>query len=419
MDDYGKDIIYPKYEYIKDLLDMTTKEIIMQNLYEKSDEFEKEYSIENFENKANEINIELNSYFDDMNNTLKKYASSKDEYKLNLDKEILNYQRIRRLEETDDEKLNYDQQAVDYKLDKSFQQLKKTSVSIKDFIESLNLFSNFDDKLNKYINDINYQNGLSENIISKSTDNYDDLSIKLYELNSLSLKYYDKVNKTYYKLKEFIIKRVQLINEYIENCSNITYETIANKYIDIKDDFNPTNKTLKEEKESIVVEHYSQEDNDFNYNIDTKIEKYSINNEFNLDIVFEGEEIKKPKVISKIVNVNKPNTFEIDFYSKIGQNCGKIGRIINIEFENISLITDINFNAGLNEAKINSNFSYDDYFVKTEFYEVKEITQVLVIGGITFNLPSQCIKETGEETEETISSKMNNKEKTLSSGIQK
>ena len=228
------------------------------------------------------------------------------------------------------------------------------------------------------------------------------------------MKYYDKVNKTYYKLKEFIIKRVQLINEYIENCSNITYETIANKYIDIKDDFNPTNKTLKEEKESIVVEHYSQEDNDFNYNIDTKIEKYSINNEFNLDIVFEGEEIKKPKVIGKIVNVNKPNTFEIDFYSKIGQNCGKIGRIINIEFENISLITDINFNAGLNEAKINSNFSYDDYFVKTEFYEVKEITQVLVIGGITFNLPSQCIKETGEENEETISSKMNNKEKTLS-----
>ena len=417
LDNYGKDIIYPKYENIKDILDTATKEIIIENLNKKAYEFEKEYSIENFENKTNQINIELNNYFDNLNNSLKNYASSRDNYKLNLEKEISNYQRIRRLEETDDEKLNYDQQAVDYKLDKSFQQLKKTSVSIKDFIESLNLFSNFDDKLNKYINDINYQNGLSENIISKNTDNFDELSSTLYELNSHSLKYYEQVNKTYFNLREFIIKRIQLINEYIENCSNITFEVIAQKYNDIKDDFNPTNKEIKEDKESVVIDDYYKEvDDDLSYTIKTKIEKYSVDNEFKLDIIFEGEEIKKPIVIGKVVNKNRLKSFEIDFYSKNGQSCGKLGRRMNVAFNDISLLTNIKFDAGLNEAKINSNFSYDEYNVRTNFYEVKEINQVIVIAGITFNIPYHCMEEAREKPEnendlEIIPSKKNNEEK--------
>ena len=42
---------------------------------------------------------------------------------------------------------------------------------INDFIDSFTLFTNFDERINKYINNINYQNGLSENIIKKNTDN--------------------------------------------------------------------------------------------------------------------------------------------------------------------------------------------------------------------------------------------------------
>ena len=59
LDNFGKDIIYPYFENIKNILDDVTKELIMSNLEKNSEEFEKEYSLEIFENKANEINFSV------------------------------------------------------------------------------------------------------------------------------------------------------------------------------------------------------------------------------------------------------------------------------------------------------------------------------------------------------------------------
>ena len=344
LDNFGKDIIYPYFENIKSILDDVTKELIMSNLEKNSEEFEKEYSLEIFENKANEINLNLTSHFNEMNTSLKNYASTEEEYESNLKKERANYQRIRILEETDDEKIKYRQQAADYKLDQTLQELKNSSKSIKEFIESLNLFTNFEEKVNKYINTINYQNGVSEKVIKKNTEYYEVLSTKLYELNSLSLKYYDKVNSIYNKLKEFIINKIQSINESIEKSNNITYEVIANQYIAIKNDFSPTNKKIDDKKESISVDDYIKEEEVGNYTIKTTIENYKIDNEFALDIIFEKEEnVKKPKVLGKVINKNQPKKLEINFSSKTGQTCGKIRKKIISEFYNISLSNDIIF----------------------------------------------------------------------------
>jgi hypothetical protein len=282
-----------------------------------------------------------------MNSSLKRYGYTEEEYELNLKKEMGNYIRIRILEETDDEKIKYQQQAADYKLDQSLQELKNSSDSIKEFIESLNLFSNFEEKINKYINTLNYQNGFSEKVIKKNTDYYEELSAKLYELNSLSLKYYNKVNLTYNNLREFIIDKIQLINELIEKNSNITYKIIANKYIDIKNNFKPINKKINDSKDSIPEADYANEgDEELNYKITTNIDIFKINNEFTLDIIFEEEDVKKPKIVGKVINNNKPNNIKIDFSSQTGQICGKIGRIINAEINNISLSTNIIFDGG-------------------------------------------------------------------------
>ena len=418
LDNFGKDIIYPYFENIKSILDDVTKELIMSNLEKNSEEFEKEYSLEIFENKANEINLNLTSHFNEMNTSLKNYASTEEEYESNLKKERANYQRIRILEETDDEKIKYRQQAADYKLDQTLQELKNSSKSIKEFIESLNLFTNFEEKVNKYINTINYQNGVSEKVIKKNTEYYEVLSTKLYELNSLSLKYYDKVNSIYNKLKEFIINKIQSINESIEKSNNITYEVIANQYIVIKNDFSPTNKKIDDKKESISVDDYIKEEEVGNYTIKTTIENYKIDNEFALDIIFEKEEnVKKPKVLGKVINKNQPKKLEINFSSKTGQTCGKIRKKIISEFYNISLSNDIIFDSGLNNAKINTNFGYDEYEVNIEFYEDREITEIIDLGGIIFVLPTTCqsVKVQKPENEndfEEIQSKMINYIKT-------
>ena len=416
LDDFSKDIIFKKYEEIKDILDAETKNLIRENLNKYSEEFEKEYSIEVFENKTKEINQNLSIYFDDMNKTLKKYGMSNKEYELNLEKEIANYKRIRRLEDSDDEKILYNQQSADYMLDKTIQELKNSSINIKEFIESFTLFTNFDEKINKYISDINYQNEISELTIKKNKDNYEELSLKLYQLKSHSLNYYYKANSLYNELKNYTLNKINLINELIEKCSEITYETISNKTFFYKDEFNPVNKQIVEEKESIVVDKFSHKaGEDLSYNVETKVEKFLVDNEFMLDVLLEGE-LKKPKVIGKIINKNIPKTFQIKFYSQSGQICGKIGREITVDFNNITLSSDIVFNSGLNKAKIESNFNNEEYNIQTKFYEEIEHTEVIIIAGIKFEIPSICQVVTLETPEnekslEIIPSKENNEVK--------
>ena len=407
---FGEKIILPIYQNLKELLEDATIDIIVANLNKNSEVFEKEYSIDKFDNKTNEINNNLTHYINEMNTSIKNYGVKENIYENNLKSEIANYKRIRRLEETDK------QQVADLKLDKTFQELKNTSKSIKEFIQSFNLFYNFDDNINKYINDIEYQNGRSENLIKKYTLYYDELSTKLYELNNLAKDYYNKANSTYYKIKDSIIESILLINEYIEKCSDITYKTIANKYIEIKDNFNPVSENNEDEKDSTPIDNYNENaGNDLSYTIETKIEKYKIDNEFALDILFEEGDIKKPKVLGKVINKNKPKKIEINFYSLTGQVCGRIGRRINAEFNNISLSTDINFDGGLNNATINTNFDYEEYNVETNYYENVEITETIDLGGIQFPISSICTEITREVPDsEIILSKKEKEMKTYS-----
>ena len=418
LDDFGKDVIYPKYQNIKNMLDEITKEIIIDNLYKNSEEFKKKYQIEIFENKINEINNNMTENFKEMNESLKKYGALESEYKKNLDKEISNYQRIRRLDELDNEKIIYRQQAANLKLDKTFQELKKSSLFVLDFIQNFNEFSKFDEKISKYINDINYQNIISNNTINKYNEYYDELSSKLYELNSLSLRYYDKANLTYYKMKGSIIKYIMEIDELIKKCENITYKTIADNYINIKDNFNPVNTLKNKELESLPLEKYKEEKEEKNYIIETNVENYIIDNQFILDILFEDDDIKKPKIVGKVINKNKPKSFVINFYSKSGQS-GKLGRKINVEFNNISSSIDINFDGGLNDAIINTNFSYEEYNIHTKFYETIENTQIIVIGGIQFEIPGISIEKDidppeNEKELEVVKSKTKNKTESYS-----
>ena len=75
------------------------------------------------------------------------------------------------------------------------------------------------------------------------------------------------------------------------------------------------------------------------------------------------------------------------------------------------------FDAGLNNAKINTNFGYDEYEVNIEFYEDREITEVIELLGIIFVLSTNCqsvkVQKPENETDfEVIQSKMINYIKT-------
>ena len=118
-------------------------------------------------------------------------------------------------------------------------------------------------------------------------------------------------------MKELNYNEVFNISELIEKCDNIAYETIANKYIQFKNEFSPINELFQTTKEEIPITNYISEDN--STETITKVEKYLVDNKISLDILFEEEGIKKPKVIVKIINEIKTKTFEIDYFDKTGQ----------------------------------------------------------------------------------------------------
>ena len=249
-------------------------------------------------------------------------------------------------------------------------------------------------------------------LLKKNKDYYDELNDKLYELNGYSLQYYKNVNTSYHKTKELIIESFNKINELIEKCTNITFKTMLDKYIEIKNNYNSIDDININEDELELINNYKEEIDKKNYNVKSKINNYITNNEIKLDIILEEGDIKKPKIVGTFINKNKPKNWEIDIYSNYGQKCGKFGRRINAEINDISLSVDFNFDGGSNKASFNSKTDFDAYAIKNYFYETKEIKQSKKIGNIEFPLPSRCdeidagIPE-GEKEEEIIDAKKN------------
>ena len=279
---------------------------------------------------------------------------------------------------------------ADIKLDKTFQELKNSSQNIILFLESFNLFNNFDEKINQYCNEINYQKVISENLIIKNDEYYNLFSSKLNNLTNLSLEYYKNVNFTYNRMKNSIIEHIYEIGKLLNICANITYEIIPIKYMEIKNNVSSINESRYKEQNSIIIEDYTKISDETKHIIKTTIEKDIVENNFTLDIVVEEEEIKRTKVIEKVINKNKILDFDINIYSPTSQFCGKLGRIINPQFNDVVLSTIIIYDSGLNEAFINTTLFYDEYNIHTKFYQDIEISQTTIRNGMVFNLPTSC-----------------------------
>ena len=375
LDKFGEEMITPKYKEIKDLLDEKAVNLTINNLESLSDQFKNEYSIEKFREKVKEAQKNFTNNINKLNKSINNYGSIKDVYKKNLEKEIANYDN---------------RQIMNYrKFDKTFNEIRDSSLSLKDFILSLNLFTNFEENTDKFINEKNQQYLSSKYVLDKNQNKNDfyDLMIKrLEELKDISLDYYNQSKDIFDIMKEQIIDNIIDLNELLKSCEEITSETIKNAYIDIKDKFNKVEESQNLEKEKIKIEPYKNKQSDIFFITETTVENYVIDNKFILDLLYD-EETKSYNVIGKVVNNIKPRKFNINFYSPIGQN-EKSGRKIDVNFNKISSYTNITFNSELNKATIITNFDFDEYSVKTQYYEEKIKQETKQILGITIVIDS-------------------------------
>jgi hypothetical protein len=410
LEQYIVNAISPKYEEIKNILNTATKDIIKNNLEKNSEKFINSLNDEEFESKNKEINNNLTNIFNKIDKSLKAYGANNSEYSKKLENEIDRSIRIRNLDELDDDKLAYNRRIADVKLDETFQGIKNSSISIKQYIENLNLFNEFEEKINKYTNDLNYLYGISQNTIKKNKDHYEQLNDKLNELNSYSIQYYKNVSSSYHKSKEEILELINRINKLIENCSNITFHTMGEKYKKIKEKFNSTkynqinNGTIMEKSDD-----YTEEVNNQTFKIKKKIENYTEDSEIKLDINLT--DIQKPKIEGKVINKNRPKTLTIDITSDFGPK-EQFGTKITSDINNISLSVDFIFDICSNKISFNAITNFDEYSIKKSTYNITKTTVPKKVGGILFKFQAKSYEEDGNITEienntETINARFN------------
>ena len=218
---------------------------------------------------------------------------------------------------------------------------------------------------------------------------YDLMTTRLEELKNISLDYYNQSKNIYDIMKEQIIDNIIDLDDLLKSCEEITTETIKNAYIDIKNKFNKVEESQNLEKKNKEIEPYKNKQSDTFFITETTVENYFIDNQFILDLLYD-EETKSYNVIGKVVNNIKPKKFEINFYSPIGQN-EKSGRKINVNFNKISSYSNITFNSELNKATIITNFDFDEYSVKTQYYEEKIKQEIKEILGIKIVINSTTV----------------------------
>ena len=398
LNNYSKSTILPYYKEIKSILDDCTKDIVLKNLNKNINKFKSSFIFDDFKKKSIDIRNELkNLYFKNMTDYIYySYGKINSVYSNFLNNEIINLEKLRRLDNLNDD----NQKIVDIKIDETFKLLKRSSAELVDFIQNLYLFYSFDEKINKYINEINEQFILSQNNIKNI---YDDnitqiMNQNLTDIKNHVIQYYNKINSSFYEIKEFLNNKIDEINELIEKTTIITLEEINKKYMEIKNNFVPINyKIIKEIP--IEIEKHIEKFNEVKYIIEAEIDKYLIEKEIILDLIFEGGELAIPKLKGKIINKSHPNRMVIDFYTNYGYICEIKGKKMTINFNNISLISDFVFDVSSNTILINNYIDFDEYNIRSEKYTIEEKSFIRVLGGITFVFPTLCKSTLDGETE--------------------
>ena len=378
----SNEIIISKYNDINDLLNIKSAEYVNNNINLKANEFKRKYSFDKFEEIIIRTNSNLTSYFDKYTQILNKFALNEETYSLNLQKELIKY---------DNDINSHEKEFYTINSDISFNKLKNTSINNIKFINDFDLFNKFTEIINNNINNKNNQYEYSKYILNlnknNTNTNNDILMQILNELNDISLEYYSQANNIFITLKKKLIDQIFEINYLINNSEIISNEVINHNYLEIIKKYKEIkyNDTKKEDSISIPVYTYYDSDSDNIFGIETSINNYLINNEFSLSTIYD-EKNKIPKVMVNLINNIKPKSFIIDAYSSNGPT-GKIGREINVVFNNIYCTSNIIFDGKSINANITHNFNFEEYSVKTQYYEEKITSFNIVILGITFTIP--------------------------------
>ena len=402
LNNYGKNNIQPLFAKVIDIINkakINSKNSAMLFLNENSKKYEESFNLIDFLSLSDDIYFSIkNKYIDNLINNISLYESNN--YKEKLEEEKMKYeeQNYRRLEEKEtkqDIENRYRDKIVDKALDFTFDEILSSSDMLKTFIDYLNEFNIFKDKIEEYRTAINDNYEKSQKILLNKKEKgifdnelYEKYIVKLESLQNMTKNYYSKIRESYENLKNYLQGSINDINMSLYECFNITSSTFKEEYNQIKKEFLP---------EQIIVNYTNNElmngNVEYSYDSSSSVEiKYIIDiishkdAYFFIDFEFLEDEKYSNEIIAKIINLSGPKKMKIKKISEISERV-KRETFINADFGNSNYTMIISFNT--NSTKINvttiTNFEHYSYSIK-EFRSEAIIPEIkyIIVNGIAF-----------------------------------
>lgn len=406
---YGEKEVYPFFKDIKSLNDKIYKSAIISNLDTNCEDYEKAYDYEIFNSTVDSSFIEIkNNFIDDLEKSGHSYYDNYEE-KLNLK---INNLTLRRLDE------NYVSKIRDRDLAETFNKILNNSENLKIFIQSFEKFDEFDTKISESISELNsaYDESkiliINNNYTEEMTANFDD---KLEYLKNHTLKYYSKINESFYNLKLYLNESIIKLYDLFNDCANITIETFEKKYKEIFDEVKPINYSKKEE---IQIFSKESEIKTQNYQITVKTELENIQEDIEIKYDYQFEKNKNnylnvPSVRTSIINLSRPKKLKIDFIKDI-TNCAKEIETIEVIFNNVNYSVSLDFSPKTTNIISNISGLFDDYEYSVERYNTSDTKEMVCVGNfwntIIICTPGKCTNRRDQTLKEKESKKVKKKE---------
>ena len=386
---YGEKEIHPFCLDFKLLIDNLYKDVIISNLDKNSDDYEKSYNYGTFIQKSNDVfNKIKNEYIENINHYSHLYY---DNYEENLEKKISELARRRLNQE-------YVRKIPDKSLDETFNKLLNTSKNLKIFVESLEKFDEFDQKISDSINSLNSAFKESEKLIidnNYTLDVMENLTLKLNYLKNHTSEYYTKINESFYDLKNYIQESIVKIDVLLNQCANITIETFEKKYTEILEKVRPVN-SLKKDEVELFEDNKDIKTQNYQVTIDTKIENIRQEAEFSYNYHYDNNYIngiKFPNINTNLINLIRPKKATFNIIKDI-TDCAQEIETIEIVFNNVNYSVSLEFNPDSQDIISNIVGLFDDYEYTVERYNTSDTTEVICTGNnyhtISICYPGKC-----------------------------
>ena len=367
----GENNIQPLFAKFTSTISEKTQEQIITHLSLKIQEIEQNFNSDEILDISNNLYSNLNNHFNNMNNSINEYGIS--EYNNNLEN------KINEIEQKNKRRLNNEQKDDNFRvfpdsaLDKSFRKLLDSLKNMKIFVNSYEKFEDFEKKLSTNILNLNISYDSSKNSIINNFDMDSNILFnKLDYVRNIILLYYNRVNTSYYSLKNYLFESINEIDILLNKCANITYEVFTRKYEEISNEAELIEEEFNELENEKEIENTTSISQNGKFITSVQIEKIKKSAKIEFRLIFEEEgNIKKPRVIAGITNLNKPEKVTFKINSNYG-TCGAIIEEIILYPNNINYTTYIDFNTDSTYIIENITANFATYTFSTEKYEIKD-----------------------------------------------